>query len=143
MRGFTPQGRLYKAMAPGKREPFVLVVEDDEAVYEAIRSLLGSAGFRSVHYPSAEALLRSGRARAARCLIIDLRLPGMSGMELHRSLRELGAQVATILITAEPDPDGHLRSAALRAGIGAVLYKPFDADALVECVRKALGKRRS
>ena len=143
MRGFTPQGRVRKAMAPGKRESLVVVVEDDEAVYEAIRSLLDSAGFSSVHYPSAEALLRSGRARAARCMIIDLRLPGMSGMELHRSLRERGALVATILITAEPDPDGQLRSAALRAGIGTVLYKPFDADALVECVRKALGKRRS
>ena len=64
-------------------------------------------------------------------------------MELHRSLRERGARAATILITAEPDPDGQLRSAALRAGIGAVLYKPFDADALVECVSNALGKRRS
>ena len=54
-------------MAPGKREPFVVVVEDDEAVYEAIRSLLDSAGFSSVHYPSAEALLReTGRSCSLR-----------------------------------------------------------------------------
>ncbi len=128
-------------MATGKQS-FVAVVDDDVSVREAIVALLNSAGFTTLGYPSAEAFLRSKRARKARCLLLDMRLPGKSGLQLHCQLREQGRDTPTFLLTADHDRDGRLRAQALDAGIVAVLYKPFDAEALVRLVKSAFEKPR-
>ncbi len=116
--------------------PKVLVVEDDASMREAIERLLGAAGFEAVAYASAEALLEGGGARDAACVISDLRLPTMSGLELLAELRERGEGQPLILITAFDAPG---RGAdALRRGAAAYLVKPFHGTALLAALKAAI-----
>lgn len=127
-------------MAKTKRQFWVALIEDDAGMREATAALLRAAGFRTHGYRSAEVFLRSARARTAGCLLVDFRLPGMSGLQLHCKLRDTGTNVPAILITAEDDPDSRLRNEALGAGMRAVLRKPFSGDDLVRLVEQAEGR---
>ena len=123
----------------GKRQQrFVAVVDDDAAVRRATRGLLNSNGFAARGYSSAEQLLRSGQHVGAGCLILDMRLRGMSGLKLQRRLQAAGVAIPIIYCTAESDPDGCLRRPLLQAGAMAVLYKPFDPERLLRLVEDAL-----
>ena len=123
----------------GKRQQrFVAVVDDDAAVRRATRGLLNSHGFAARGYSSAEQLLRSGQHVGAGCLILDMRLRGMSGLKLQRRLQAAGVAIPIIYCTAESDPDGRLRRRLLQAGAMAVLYKPFDPERLLRLVEDAL-----
>lgn len=110
---------------------------------EATRALLRSAGIRATCYRSAEGFLRSPRARTAGCLVLDLRLPGISGLQLHCRLRDAGLAIPSILLTAERDPDKRVSREALAAGMLAVLPKPSMGDELVSLLRQAAKEHES
>lgn len=120
-----------------KRRPIVAIVDDDPSVREAIRDLLNSQGYTTRDFSSGEQFLRSRLRGAAQCLILDLRLPGMSGLDLHRKLQARGVSVPVIYCTAEPDAGGRLRRQLLQAGAVAVLYKPFVPEELLRLLESA------
>jgi FixJ family two-component response regulator len=118
------------------RRPLISVVDDDESVREALESLLRSAGFKVEVFASAEQFLRSDRAREVDCLIVDVRMSGMNGLELQRQLAADGSRVPIIFITAHGDELA--RAQALRAGAVAFLRKPFSEQALLDAVQAVL-----
>jgi FixJ family two-component response regulator len=119
--------------------PKVLVVDDDESMREAIERLLGAAGFQPVAYASAEAVLAGGSAPDAVCVISDLKLPAMTGLELLAELRARGQRQPLILITAYDVPG--LGEDALRRGAAAYLVKPFRGTELLDAVRAAIAPK--
>ncbi len=126
-------------MARGSRRK-VLVVEDDESMREAIESLLAAAAMDSVMYESAEALLADGvGGDAAACVVSDLKLPGLSGLELLCELRARGTRLPLILVTAHDSPS--LRAEAARQGVAAYLAKPFLGSQLLTAIRAATTPR--
>jgi FixJ family two-component response regulator len=129
-------------MGGRKHQFFVAVVDDDKGVREATNDLLNSNGFRTRGYSSAEQFLRSTAGRKAGCLVLDLRLPGMSGLELQRELRTKGFNVPAIFATAEADTSGRLRVKLFQAGAMAVLHKPFNPEELLRLVQSAFEARR-
>jgi FixJ family two-component response regulator len=114
----------------------VAIVDDDEAVRVALEGLLKSAGVTARAFESAEAFINSGQQRQAACLIADIRMPGMSGLELQAKLNAEGCRIPIVFITAHGD--AKMRMQALRAGAVEFLAKPFDDEALLESVRAAL-----
>jgi FixJ family two-component response regulator len=110
-----------------------LVVEDDDSMREAIERLLSAAGFGCAAYASADALLARGVDEDSACVISDLRLPGMSGLELLAALRERDISLPFILITAHDAPG--LRQKAMSCGAAAYLAKPFRGTKLLDAVR--------
>jgi FixJ family two-component response regulator len=118
----------------------VAIVEDDESLRNAIRNLLAAAGYSSATFEDAESFLRSDSRAHVACLVADMRMPGMSGLDLHKVLVASGAGIPTVIITAHPEE--MTRSRARKAGICCYLIKPFDPEDLLECVRAALAKRR-
>ncbi len=125
-------------MGKASEPPLVAVVDDNAALREALEGLLRSAGFAARGYEAAEAFLGAVDARRADCLILDSRLPGMSGQALQRRLRALGNRVPVIFISAHADADETTRARALQDGAIAFLRKPFrDAD-LLDALRRAL-----
>jgi len=117
------------AMGAGGR---VLVVEDDDGMREAIETLLDAAGFETAAFASAEALLAGGAVDGARCVISDIKLPAMSGLELLTALRTHGGWPPVIMITAHDAPS--VRFEAERLGAAAFLAKPFIGSALLAAI---------
>lgn len=115
----------------------IIVVEDDEGMREAIESLLGAAGFATTSYASAEALLAAGALDGVRCIVSDIRLPAMSGLELLSVLRKRGDVPPAILITGHDT--SALRTEAGRRGAAAYLPKPFGAVELLGAITRAAG----
>ena len=127
------------AMGTGKR---VLVVEDDDGMREAIETLLDAAGFANTTYASAEALLAGGGVGEALCIISDLKLPAMSGLQLLTELRARGARPPVIVMTAHDAPG--VRLDAERLGAAVYLAKPFPGGALlaaIESVTRSAGPK--
>ena len=124
-------------MDAGKR---VLVVEDDESMRQATERLLNASGFATAVYGSAEELLAVGPAEGDACVVSDLKLPGMSGLELLAELRTRGRVRPLILITAHDSPD--VRKEAERNGVAGYLAKPFLGSALVALIRAAIGRTK-
>jgi FixJ family two-component response regulator len=116
--------------------PLIAVVDDDAAIREAVQSLLRSAGLRAGGVVSALDLLQSGRLPDTACLIVDVRMPGMSGLELQQRLRAVQCPRPIIFITAHGDAE--TRARALRAGAVAFLDKPFREEDLLRAVEAAL-----
>jgi FixJ family two-component response regulator len=116
--------------------PKVLVVEDDQSMREAIERLLGAAGFEPIACAAAETALAAGTCSEVVCVISDLKLPAMSGLELLAELRARGHQQPLILITAYDTPG--LAEDAMRRGAAAYLVKPFHGTALLAAVRAAV-----
>jgi FixJ family two-component response regulator len=114
----------------------VAIVDDDEAVRVALEGLLRSAGLTARAFESAEEFIGSGQQIQAACLIADIRMPGMSGLELQAKLNTEGCRIPIVFITAHGD--AKMRLQALRAGAVEFLAKPFDDEALLESVRAAL-----
>ena len=117
----------------------IVVVEDDPAMGEALGRLLGVAGFTVSRFPSAEALLESGTAKDSRCLVVDIHLPGISGLELRRRLVEAGSSASVIFITAYEDDQ--LREAAIRSGAEGFFTKPFGGRQLIALIRSLVRAR--
>ena len=114
----------------------VAIVDDDDLMRTALQGLLKSAGLRAQAFASADEFLRSGHQHDAACLITDIRMPGMSGLELQAKLNADHCRIPTIFITAHGD--AKMRMQAMRAGAVEFLAKPFDDEALLESVRAAL-----
>jgi FixJ family two-component response regulator len=118
----------------------ISVVDDDESVRESVQSLLRSVGFAVQVYASAEEFLNSDHLRDTDCLILDVRMPGMDGIELHRRLVASPIQMRVIFITAHGSNED-VRSRVLRDGAVDYLVKPFSEDALLNAVGAALSSK--
>lgn len=116
----------------GHSKPVVAAVDDDGRVRASIQSVLESAGYEAVVFASAEAFLESGVLRQVTCLLADVRLPGMDGLELQRQIRRARPQLPIIFITAHDDE--HIRQQALQDGAVDFLVKPFDAAQLLDSI---------
>jgi FixJ family two-component response regulator len=114
----------------------VAIVDDDELMRNALQGMLKSVGLPSQAFASAEEFLKSGQQHETACLIADIRMPGMSGLELQAQLNAEHCRIPTIFITAHGDTK--MRMQALRAGAVEFLAKPFDDEVLLESVRAAL-----
>ncbi|PWT72716.1 MAG: two-component system response regulator [Proteobacteria bacterium] len=116
----------------------VSVVDDDASLRRSVRNLLTSMGFRVETFISAEAFLESMHRDKTGCLVLDLRMEGMDGLELLRHLTVVGTPIPTVILTAHGDDE--LRDRALQGGAIAFLAKPFHADVLLDAVRTAMGR---
>jgi len=119
-----------------KPRPLISVVDDDESMREAVRGLMKSSGYTAEAFASAEEFLSSRQAPRNSCLIADVQMPGMTGLELHRHLMASGKTIPTILITAFPDDS--TRERALGDGVVGYLSKPFNENDLLACIRSSL-----
>jgi FixJ family two-component response regulator len=123
-------------MAIRGKAKMVAIVDDDDLMRTALLGLLKSAGLPAQAFASADEFLRSGQQHDTACLITDIRMPGMSGLELQAQLNADRCRIPTIFITAHGD--AKMRMQAMRAGAVEFLAKPFDDEALLESVRAAL-----
>ena len=121
-------------MAREKKQT-VALVEDDDSYRVAVQRLLKSAGFSVQSFATAEDFLRSGRQHETGCLITDIRMPGMSGLDLQAKLNADHCLIPTIFITAHGDED--MRLQAMRGGAVKFMVKPFNGEILLESVRAA------
>lgn len=117
---------------------FIAIVDDDEPLREALGSVLKAAGLSIATFASAEEFLGSPRRGEAACLLLDVRLPGMSGVEMQRHLLDGGSSIPVIFVTAHGD--AALRDSVMRAGASGFLNKPVRSDILLAAIQKALGK---
>ena len=123
-------------MTTPRNTNLVAIVDDDDLVRSALQGLLKSVGLPAQTFASSEDFLKSGQQHHAGCLIADIRMPGISGLELQAKLNADRCRIPTIFITAHGDEK--MRMQALRAGAVEFLAKPFDDEALLESVRAAL-----
>ena len=118
--------------------PLVSVVDDDESVRESLPDLLRELGFATQAFASAEEFLESDHLDRTRCLVLDVAMPGMSGLELQDVLTRRGRTIPIVMITGQQDEG--IRSRVLAAGAAACLFKPFSDTALLDAVNTALGR---
>ena len=123
-------------MSTAKEAKLVAVVDDDALLRDALRRLLKASGLGAVSFESAEDLLNSGRLPEIACLIADIRMPGISGLELQAKLKAEQCPIPIIFITAHGDTK--MRIQAMCDGAVEFLTKPFDNAVLIEMVRSAL-----
>ena len=119
-----------------KSKPLISVVDDDEAMREALRRLMKSLGYTAEAFASAEDFLSSRQIPGTSCLIADVQMPGMTGLELYHHLVAAGKTIPTILITAYPDDS--MRERALGDGVVCYLNKPFDENDLLACIHSSI-----
>ena len=136
VRDFHPSerrtGRLNKT-------PLISIVDDDRFVRRAIESLVTSHGSPACTFPTAEEFLQSPLLAETSCLISDVQMPGISGVQLQDRLADLGLSIPTIFITAYPDDA--VRTRVIATGAVCFLHKPFEARSLIECIDNALNRR--
>ena len=118
------------------RRPLLTVIDDDQSVRESLPELLRESGYEVETFESAEAFLASGDPARAKCLIVDVAMPGMSGPELQRELQCRGHSMPVIFITAKVD--GTIRPRLLEQGAVDCLFKPFTERALLAAIGSAL-----
>jgi FixJ family two-component response regulator len=111
-------------------------VEDDDGMRQAVSRLLTAAGYVTTAFESAEAMLRGCRATDAACLVLDVRLPGMSGLELRKRIADAGVNVPVIFMTAHDERS--TREAVARAGVRVCLHKPFARKDLLDAIARAV-----
>ena len=114
----------------------ISIVDDDQTFRESMHQLVMSLGYTAEAFPSAADFLASRLLRETACLVTDVQMPGMTGVELHRHLVDAGYAIPTILVTAYPDEA--IRDQALRDGVVCFLSKPVDDKHLDRCLRSAL-----
>jgi FixJ family two-component response regulator len=122
------------------QDPLIACVDDDKSVRDAIEGFLRAFGFTVEVFSSAEEFLQSSLLKQTSCLIADVKLPGLSGLQLQEQLIASGERIPTIFITAFSD--GHRRAMALAAGAIGFLEKPITKDELLACIRSALDQGR-
>jgi FixJ family two-component response regulator len=117
----------------------VAIVDDDESARDGLMTLMESCGYSAKTFESGESFLSSSRLSDTDCLVADIHMPGMSGLELYSRLVASGQAIPTILITARDDE--RTRARALQAGVLCYLPKPCDETELLSCIESALGNR--
>jgi FixJ family two-component response regulator len=126
------KGKYYHMLAA----PLISIVDDDDSLRNSLNNLIRSVGFRAQGFSSAEAFLNSSELQDTACLILDVRMPGMSGLDLQRQLVAANSGIPIVFITSHGDDDARAR--ALEAGAVAFLYKPFREEALLKAIDSAL-----
>lgn len=121
-----------------KNKLHISVVDDDRSVREALENFISSVGYEVDLFESAEDFLESAEMNNTACLVLDLRMPGMSGLELQHKLRDQGRNFPIIIVTAHSEDTA--RKEALAAGAVAFLYKPFQEEVLLGAINSAIGK---
>jgi FixJ family two-component response regulator len=122
---------------PVSASPLICIIDDDDSLRVALVGLVRSVGYEARGFASAEAFLQSGALDACACLVTDIQMPGMSGVELKEHLTAQKIDLPVIMISGRPDPS--LEGKARAAGAAAFMKKPFDASALIGYLDKALG----
>jgi FixJ family two-component response regulator len=120
------------------RPTLISVVEDDQPFRESMRKLITSLGYTVEAFPSAASFLASPTLAQTACLVADINMPEMTGVQLHRHLADAGYTIPTILVTAYPNEV--VRNRALKDGVVCYLSKPVDDDHLERCLRSALSR---
>jgi len=115
----------------------ISIVDDDESIRESTKGFVRSLGYEAAAFASAEEFLQSDSVGSTSCLITDVQMPGLSGIDLQRGLIAQGVQMPTIFITAFPEEEARAR--AMNAGALGYLSKPFSEDSLLRCLSTALG----
>jgi FixJ family two-component response regulator len=121
--------------------PLITIVDDDESIRRTTRRLIESFGFQATVFGSAEDFLKSDALHGASCLIVDLQMPAMDGLQLQNRLAASGSSLPIIFITAYESEESRRR--AMRAGAVAFLGKPFSDEQLLQAVRSALRREDS
>ena len=120
-----------------RKVPMVCVIDDDDSLLRALRRLLDATGFRVETFSSAEQFLASDHRGRADCLILDVHLGGLSGLDLQERLARSGVNTPVVIITAHDDP--LTRERARRAGAIEYLRKPFDDESLIDAILRSMG----
>jgi FixJ family two-component response regulator len=115
----------------------ISIVDDDESIRESTKGLIRSLGYQAATFASAEEFLQSDSVDRTACLITDVQMPGLSGIDLQRGLIAQGVRMPTIFITAFPEEE--TRARAMKAGALGYLSKPFSEDSLLKCLDTAFG----
>ena len=123
------------------KEPLVSVVDDDRSFRDSMRRLLKSRGYAVAVFPSAAEFLTSPKRDATACLVVDVQMPAMTGIELYKHLVEAGRVIPTILVTAYPDDSVRGQMRAL--GVQCYLRKPLEETELIDCIRSAFASGRA
>jgi FixJ family two-component response regulator len=118
------------------KQTLISVVEDDQPFRDSMRKLMTALGYAVEAFPSAAHFLASPRLAETACLVADVQMPGMTGVELHRHLLDAGYAIPTILVTAYPNEA--VRTRALKNGVVCYLPKPVDDEHLERCIRSAI-----
>jgi FixJ family two-component response regulator len=113
----------------------ILIVDDDDSLRIALLSLVRSLGYSGLSFDSAEALLASGAVADSACIVTDIQMPGMTGIELEAHLRQAGYETPVVLMTARTDPE--ILRAGRDSGALCLLKKPLDVNALIQCLEQA------
>lgn len=120
----------------------IFIVDDDSATRDSLRLLLGCVGLEARDFPSSKAFLEARQSADKDCLVLDVHMPGMSGLDLLEELRRRGDEIPVVVVTGLPSAANTARARA--AGVLAILEKPFKAAEIIELVRNALeGKKGS
>jgi FixJ family two-component response regulator len=122
-------------------DPIVFVVDDDESVRDGVRKLISSVGLRVETFGSTREFLSANRPEAPACLVLDVRLPDVSGLEFQRDLNEAGVHIPIIFITGHADVPMSVR--AMKAGAVEFLTKPFRGQELLDAIQEAIARDRA
>jgi FixJ family two-component response regulator len=125
-----------QAKGEPRENPLIAIIDDDDLIRKSTSRLLSSIGFRSEAFELAEDFIQSGRIDETSCLLLDMKMPGMSGLELQRHLIESGRQVPIIFVSARASDEEERR--ALQAGATSFLRKPTSKEALLLALNHAL-----
>jgi FixJ family two-component response regulator len=120
------------------RAPLISIVDDDDSLRRSLGNLLRSLGFRVQEFASAQAFIGAQNARETACLILDVRMPGMTGLDLQRHIAASGWRVPIVFITSHADDDARTR--ALADGAVAFLSKPFREKEILDAINAALSR---
>lgn len=125
-------------MSQLSRRPLIAVVDDEESIRKSLRRLFLAAQLDAVVFASGQEFLESLRTREPDCLVLDLQMPGLTGLEVQRILTASGARFPTIIITAHDEPE--TRARCLAAGAAAYLCKPLHDEMLLEAIASVTGR---
>jgi FixJ family two-component response regulator len=125
-------------MPTAQSDPIVFVVDDDASIRDAVKSLLKSVGLRAEVFGSTEEFVKAARPQVPSCLVLDVRLPGMSGLEFQEELEKTGIRIPIIFVTAHGDIP--MTARAMKAGAIEFLPKPFQKQELLEAIHQALNR---
>ena len=125
---------------PSTSDAVIAIVDDDQSAREGLESLIRSAGWKVEAFVSAQEFLGRLGGEAPRCLILDLQLPGLSGLDLQKRMVEVGLDIPIVFLTGHGDIPASVQ--AMKAGAVEFLTKPFDEDALLRAIREAIDRDR-